>query len=370
MPIIIKKIRNEIDTAVIEALKELNYKPKKEKILIKPNIVNPCPPNSPYITSVHAVRGIIQYLKNIGIKDITIGEGPINNNPQLAFDSSGFNEMCRNENVALLDFNKTDYIKVPWYRGEVLIPKIVLESEYINVSKMKTHIQTTVTLGLKNNKGVLRLADKRKFHLNNLHESIANLATIIPVSLSVIDASTAVEGNGPGRTGKTVSDMNLIIAGTNLLATDLLAAQIMGIDIKNVKHLSIAQEMNYFPKLEEEKIIGETIDSVKRKFLLPTSYEKMFNIYYWWDDNTCSGCSGILGDMKKKAQFNPYYLMRLFLFGFLNRLDIITGKMKLPPSNHGKVVCIGTCTKHLAEEYGFIYVAGCPPQPEEALKKI
>lgn len=367
MPVIIKKIKNGIENTVIEALEEINYRPKKERILIKPNIVNSFQPNSPYITSVNVVRGIICYLKRLSIRDIIIAEGPINNNPQFAFDSSGFSKMCRDENVALLDLNNVERINVPWYQGEILIPRIVMESEYINVSKLKTHVQTTVTLGLKNNKGVLRLADKRKFHLNNLHESIANLSRIIPVSLSVIDATKGVEGNGPGSMGQVINDMNLIIAGANILATDIVAAKIMGINPDNVQHLYIAKKMGCFK--EDELIIGEKIDSVKRVFALPSTYHKIFNIYYWWEETTCSGCTGIFGELKKKAK-NPYYLWRLFLYGFIKRLDFVTGKMKQPPSNHGKIICLGTCSKQLAKRHGFVYIDGCPPNPIDVIKKI
>ncbi len=58
----------------------------------------------------------------------------------------------------------------------------------------------------------------------------------------VIDGSTGMEGNGP-----TVGDLvktNLIIAGTNPLATDMVAAHIMGFDKTEVPTFEVAIEYN------------------------------------------------------------------------------------------------------------------------------
>lgn len=368
MSIFISKIgAGEIEKAVFKALDGLNYFPKQEKILIKPNIVNEFKPQEPYITNYRVVKGIILYLQDKGFKDITVGEAPINRNTGIVFSMSGYKGMCDSLGVKLIDLETAPQKKVTWKFGEISLPELVFLSEYINVPKLKTHIQTTVTLGLKNQKGLLGLATKRRFH-QNLHENIAQLALCIKPALTVVDAIDGVEGNGPGRMGQVVSDINLIIAGTKFLAVDAVTSTIMGFNPAKIKHLAIAKEIG-LGEFDDE-ILGERIEEIKMHFSPPTNSYKLFNIHYYWDDKTCSGCSGILGDLKRKVLKNPYYLVNLFFCGFLSRLDLLMGNIDNLPFDHGVVVCVGNCAQKAAERYKGIYIPGCPPNPEEILKKI
>jgi len=57
----------------------------------------------------------------------------------------------------------------------------------------------------------------------------------------------------------------------------------------------------------------------------------------------------------------------------LKRIDIIQGYHAEIPAKHGRIICLGDCTKKIAKENGFVYVKGCPPNSEdiiEALKKV
>ena len=56
---------------------------------------------------------------------------------------------------------------------------------------------TGATLCLKNQKGLLKLSDKKQFHLGygektNLHECIRELSKIIQPELNIVDATTAL----------------------------------------------------------------------------------------------------------------------------------------------------------------------------------
>jgi hypothetical protein len=92
-----------------------------------------------------------------------------------------------------------------------------------------------------------------------------DLITVLKPKFALMDATTAMEGNGPNR-GLPVP-MNLILASHDLLTLDKVATQIMGIDWKQIAHLRLLDK-----NLREEfaaQIIGENIDSVKRQFLIP-----------------------------------------------------------------------------------------------------
>ena len=70
MPVLIKKLDKNIEKSVFDALTEINYIPKKKKVFIKPNIVNPFKPEEAFITNPRVVSGVIDYLRSKNIDNI------------------------------------------------------------------------------------------------------------------------------------------------------------------------------------------------------------------------------------------------------------------------------------------------------------
>jgi uncharacterized protein (DUF362 family) len=357
MSLIIKKIKESISETVKSALEELNYLPKKEKIFIKPNIAIPTWPTSPYITNPEIVGGVIDYLKSLGIKDIVVGEGPvpIDFPVEETFDVCGYSAMCREKDVILLNLHKCPMVKV---KNNIKLPSIVFEREYINISKMKTHYQTTVSLGLKNQKGLLSPENKNMFH-RNLHENIAKLTSLINPSLSLIDGTNGLEGNGPADLGHEVADFNILLGGTSFLAVDQLACTVMGIDYKRVDHLRLAEEKGY-NGLEGEIISGEKPETVFRRFQLPSLYWKKGNFYYYWSDYTCSKCSLIEGKIIEEIDKIP-----LEQLNKLSPVAFITGPPKIAIEENFTIYGLGKCASIFKGKSAVI--DGCPPDMNKVI---
>jgi uncharacterized protein (DUF362 family) len=88
------------------------------------------------------------------------------------------------------------------------------------------------------------------------------------LGLVVVDGSTAMEGNGP--TDGTLVPMDTIVAGTNALATDMVAAHLMGFDPADVPTFTWANKAGLRPeRLDEIEIRGEPAASVRRRFARP-----------------------------------------------------------------------------------------------------
>jgi len=83
-----------------------------------------------------------------------------------------------------------------------------------------------------------------------------------------VDGSMAMEGNGPS-SGQTFK-MNVIVAGTNPLATDMVAASLMGFEPQGIPTFQWANKAGMKPaSLEEVEIRGEPVDSARRPFAKP-----------------------------------------------------------------------------------------------------
>jgi uncharacterized protein (DUF362 family) len=83
--------------------------------------------------------------------------------------------------------------------------------------------------------------------------AIVDVVRANPLGLVVIDGSTAMEGQGPSvSAGGKLVKMDVIIAGTNPLATDMVAAHIMGFDPNEIPTFLWAQNAGMTPtKLED-----------------------------------------------------------------------------------------------------------------------
>ncbi|MBC7131135.1 DUF362 domain-containing protein [Candidatus Bathyarchaeota archaeon] len=235
-------------------------------ILIKPNYINDKHPSTGITTDSRVLEGIVKFLKENGANNITIGEGAGFTDTHHAFKTAGVDKIAQKWNIKLIDLNKDENVEIyppnPLALKKVKVAKTATESTIVSVPKLKLHRLATVTLGLKNMMGAL--AHKGRMHNGHLHENIADLASALKPSLTVIDGIIAGEGH---ETSGNPVEMNLVIAGTDPVATDAVGAAIMGIQPAQVKHLILAQKKGLGTcNLNEIEIVGEKIENVKRKF--------------------------------------------------------------------------------------------------------
>lgn len=365
MKLSIYKLEKNTEKSVYLALKKYNYKPKKSKVFIKPNIVGDFKPHLPYNTSLKVISGIIDYLRDIGITEIYVGDGPSDQNTKKVFQKSGYLKLCKRKNVHLVDLNDTERKTIKWKFGKLEIPKIIYDCEYINVAKAKTHIQTIVTLCQKNQKGLLTLPTKRRFH-QNLHEYIAELSKAVKPDLNIMDMTDALEGNGPARMGITIKNINLLIVGQDAFEVDYITTKIMSIDPEKVHHLRLAKKK---PKFSKEFL--NDLEKYKIKFREPyeTINISMLHVNYWWTMETCSGCTNEIAEIRNNILKNPKVILKLIYYLLKGKkVHFLTGRSKIP--DEGKILCIGNCMHKIAKEHNKEIIKGCPPKAQEIVKWI
>jgi len=238
----------------------------KKPILIKPNYINSKHPSTGITTDSRVIEGIVKFLKQLNIGEITIGEGSGFADTFQAFKVAGVDAVAERWGVRLVDLNKDAFVEVnppnPLSLKKVKVAKTALESTIISVPKLKLHRIATVTLSLKNMMGAL--ASKGSMHTGRLSENIADLASILRPSISVIDGIIAGEGH---ETSGNPVEMNLVIAGTDPVAVDAVGAAVMGVKPTDVKHLVLAEKKKLGTcNLKEITVLGEPVENVKREF--------------------------------------------------------------------------------------------------------
>lgn len=375
MTVSIVRSGTNLKTSISDSLNFIDFKLTKKNVFIKPNLVAPVRPDSGIITDPDVVVSLAEVLREkYGAGEIIVGDGPsMECSIEECFEVGGYKEAAEEHDLKLIDLHKVRRVSISWKYGLLEIPEIIQKCCYINIPKIKTHSQTTVTLSLKNQKGLLSVLDKKIFHKLGLHEPIAELYRIVKPDLVVVDGLIGLEGDGPTFGGKR-RRLDLIIAGTNALEVDEVCCGIMGISPSEVKHLKIASR---FPgRSVQPEIRGIHIDKLNMRPFRRANEKlrKIGRVHYWRNASTCTMCSESLNQAINKVKGNPFLMMRYgthILYHILfKRLDFLTGKDVEIPQNHGEICCIGNCVAPLAIKHNLKLARGCPPKPRDILKKL
>ena len=241
----------------------------KRKIFVKPNMSHP-----EYlpgvVTSPELIREVVGLLRN-NAEEVIIGESNGFNYPcQSAFEKTGIEAAVKEVGGSVVNLSDDRLVRVKIENGialkELVLPKTVLEADAIvDLALMKTHEFAMFSGAIKNLFGCV--PSNRRIYLHPyLNEVFYRLYTIIKPQLTVMDARVAIEGNGPTK-GKPVN-MNLMLISNDALAVDVVASDIMGLDLKEIGHLNyIAQKTDF----EESAVTvqGLQISEVARRFERP-----------------------------------------------------------------------------------------------------
>ncbi len=280
----------------------------KDSILLKPNLVAP---SRDCTTKVEVIKPLARLMIKAG-KTVSIGEGSaaapsfnmignevcrtkkreiLDGMQKAVFENLGYTELAKALGIELVNLHSGDIVEVPLKNGlaakSVKLHKKLTEVDLVcSVPMMKTHTLATVTLAMKN---LIGLYPGTEYYAARawLHDKAAekgsagvsfeilDMNQAVPTGLSVIDASTAMEGNGPSN--GTLVDIGLIIAATSPLAADMAGCELMGFHHSEIPSLNLAHELGMTPSdTVDIEIRGLKIEDCRRNFIRP-------NVVKWTD---------------------------------------------------------------------------------------
>lgn len=243
-----------------------------ETILVKPNVCAARPSETGTVTDPALVSEVCRLAAAAGA-EVMVGESPIHPfRASRVFPRAGYGDFRERYGFPLLDLDGEERVEIRIPGGvavrQEVVAKPVLDCDgIINVPVLKTHLQTVVSLGLKNLKGVVPGKDKLIIHLNGLDQGIVDLNTVIRSRLVVVDALVGMEG-GLGPTNGRPVRVGAIVAGDNVVEVDATCCRVMGLDPRKVNHIRLAAERG-LGRLEGYEVLGDGIEAVRRPFELP-----------------------------------------------------------------------------------------------------
>ena len=256
---------------VFKALDLIDYESclsSYKRVLIKVNFITTQTWDTGATTDPIVVEAIIKKLKHLPVEIFVVDSDATMTNADKAFEATGMKEMCQQNDIQFLNLRyQKEKVKIPILDcetlGSITVPRIVTESAIISAAKLKTHMSTKVTLGMKNMFGLLPDKFKGKYHAKGISKVIVDINTVLKPALTLIDGFVGMEGKGP--TDRTPVKMDLIIAGKDVVATDATAARVMGFEPMEISHIRTAAQKG-LGNIDDIEILGSKLDDVRHVF--------------------------------------------------------------------------------------------------------
>ena len=261
------RARDSISEILKQAVKDAGLRGKR-RIFVKPNLSHP-----EYVlgvvTSPTLTYELVSLLRDEA-EEVVVGESDGFNYPcRLAFEKTGMEVAVKKAGGTVVNLSEDKVVEVKFQSNGALkklfLPKTLLDADaVVDLPLMKTHECMMYSGAIKNLFGCV--PSNRRIYLHPyLPEVLYRLYSVLEPQLTVMDARVGIEGNGPTK-GKPVK-MGLILTSNCALATDIIAAKIMGLNWKETYLNYIAQKTG----LQEDAINvqGLRVSDVARKFEPP-----------------------------------------------------------------------------------------------------
>ncbi|MEE4243514.1 MAG: DUF362 domain-containing protein [Desulfopila sp.] len=222
---------------------------KGDTVVIKPNIgwdrnMEQAANTNPLVVRTMAELALAAGAERVKIFDRTCNEKRrcyVNSGMQQAIDDLG------DSRVRLEHIDTRKFLELDIKKGKSLtrweVYRDALEADcYINVPIAKHHGLSRLTLGLKNSMGVIG-GNRGSLHFN-LPQKLADLATVLRPTLTVVDATRILLRNGPqGGRLDDVKKIDTLIATTDPVAADAYATTLFGLRPDQIESTVAAYRM-------------------------------------------------------------------------------------------------------------------------------
>lgn len=364
-----KAQKKELEVAVKEIFDANGGKKmlkKSKDVYIKPNGID----GKAYcFTRPELVEAVIKYWKKNGARKIYLFEQSTQSNwTRIVYEVTGYAKVCRKTGAipVYLDEGKVETFKFKGrddYMGtEFGMPKFIIKNLienadknlYISLPKLKTHSMAGVTMGVKNQWAFPSQFDRRPDHNYKLPNKLVDVLSYLKPDFTIIEG---VEGTIYGHYPVTsladecVLPLGVLVAGKNVVATDMVGARIFGLTLDDVPHLKIACERGYsdgVQSLDDIDIIGD---------MSPYTTKYPTDLYDAFPEDV-KVLKGKIMTCREGCQNNPLTLLQILYndYGGKGGWTMVIGKghdMDEINAIKGKVLVVGRCAK---DEVGDILV--------------
>jgi uncharacterized protein (DUF362 family) len=193
---------------------------------------------------------------------------------------------CLPQDIAWETFHPKTRLRVldRIYPRSIKIPSFFIGKNIVHLPTAKCHIYTTITGSIKNAFGGL-LTNRRHYTHSVIHETLVDLLAIqkeIHSGIFTLMDGTFF-GNGPGPRTMTPVEKGLMLASSDSVAIDAVAARIMGFDPMKIDYIRLAHEDALgIGRIEEIDVLGEDISGMNFRFSVGDNLASRIGHLLWY----------------------------------------------------------------------------------------
>ena len=203
-------------------------------VLVKPNLLTNAAPGAAVTTHPEVVRAVVRLVRGAGAEPFVADCPASVLKLESVWEKTGISAMCEQEGVPLVNLEEGGARRVNVAGFSFSIARRVLDADVvISVPKVKTHVLTGFTCGVKNLYGTIPGLQKLTLHKRYFNPAvfgrlIAAIYDQVHPAMTVADGVLAMEGNGPSA-GDPVA-LGIVAASTDAAALDATLCRHVGLD--------------------------------------------------------------------------------------------------------------------------------------------
>lgn len=236
-----------------------------DRVLLKPNLLTAARPGKECTTRAELVYCVAQMVIEVGGKPF-LGDSPAFGSARGVALANGYLPVIEALNLPIVEFHGKRYQTVNKDLNHLLLCKEAMEADVvINLPKVKSHCQLTLTLGVKNLFGCVPGKMKAWWHMeagkdpNRFGQMLVETARAINPDLTILDGIIGHEGNGPS--GGEPRDLGVLGACADVFALDRAMVEILNVDPNLVPTIAALNLLGcpeitemYFPHLNPAQL--------------------------------------------------------------------------------------------------------------------
>jgi uncharacterized protein (DUF362 family)/Pyruvate/2-oxoacid:ferredoxin oxidoreductase delta subunit len=250
--------------------------------VLKPNFVGGRSAKTGATTSFALLKAVAEEVRACGAEPVLYETPGTEFDREAIYTILGVGQFCADNGIRIArvdpEGREQDWITLRPAGAKRLrsfrIPRFTREACFINLPVLKTHVVSTMSLGMKNPMGILPRPDRRDMHILGISQCIVDMNRGIAPDITIVDGSVGQDGEGPLYGDN--ADLQVLVAGRNSLAVDLVCCRLVGTKPREIPHLKLALEQMGKPSWT---LVGEDAATIKQ-FRLPEN-KKLYRFLYW-----------------------------------------------------------------------------------------
>lgn len=205
------------------------------RVLVKPNLLSASRPEQAITTHPLLVKAACEYALERGAL-VVVGDSPPLGSFEKIARATGLEEALRGMPVTLKELASPRKTKTGESFRDVELSGDALDADaIINLPKLKTHSQMTLTLAVKNLYGCVVGTSKGEWHFRVgenkelFAELLVSVYRALPPSVSLLDGVLALEGDGPG-TGGSPRRLGVLLGSQSAAALDEAVCRMLAVE--------------------------------------------------------------------------------------------------------------------------------------------